>query len=138
MIADKILSALEGVRQTGDCRWIARCPAHDDRSPSLSIRATDDRLLIHCFAGCSAYEVVSAVGLELDALFPESVDPVKGGRPLSRPFPATHILKCLAFESLVNLFCAEAMARGETLEQRDRDRLLQSAARFRAAIQAGD
>ena len=46
MIADKLVSQLEGVRSTGQDRWIARCPAHDDRSPSLSIREVDDRILI--------------------------------------------------------------------------------------------
>jgi len=32
---------------------MALCPAHDDRNPSLSIQLADDRILIHCFAGCS-------------------------------------------------------------------------------------
>lgn len=47
-------------------RWTApggmcRCPAHEDRSPSLSVRPGRTRLLLHCFAGCSAREVLSAL-----------------------------------------------------------------------------
>lgn len=47
-------------------RWSAsgglcRCPAHDDRSPSLSVRAGRTRLLLHCFAGCSVSQVLDAL-----------------------------------------------------------------------------
>jgi putative DNA primase/helicase len=47
-------------------RWTAngglcRCPAHDDRSPSLSVRPGRTRLLLHCFAGCAAGEVLRAL-----------------------------------------------------------------------------
>ena len=53
--------------------WIGRCPAHEDRSPSLSIREGDDgRVLLHCFAGCSIESICEAVGLKVSYLFPES------------------------------------------------------------------
>ena len=47
-------------------RWtgkggLCHCPAHDDRSPSLSVRRGRTRLLFHCFAGCSAAEVLRAL-----------------------------------------------------------------------------
>lgn len=45
---------------------LCRCPAHDDRTPSLSVRPGDRRLLFHCFAGCDAGEVIRAlIGLHL-------------------------------------------------------------------------
>ena len=48
----------------------ARCPAHDDRRASLSVGESDDgHVLVNCFAGCSAEEVVSAMGLKLSDLF---------------------------------------------------------------------
>ena len=53
MSAAAELAAVLKARRTGR-GWVARCPAHDDRTPSLSIRETDDgRLLLKCFAGCS-------------------------------------------------------------------------------------
>ena len=42
MIAAKLLDRLPGVRKTGPGRWIAPCPAHEDRRPSLSIRELED------------------------------------------------------------------------------------------------
>jgi putative DNA primase/helicase len=46
--------------------WMARGPAHDDRDPSLHINPGDDgRVLVRCFAGCSADAVVRALGLTL-------------------------------------------------------------------------
>jgi putative DNA primase/helicase len=58
--AETVARALGGKRQ-GD-GWTARCPAHDDRAPSLSIGAADNgKLLVHCHAGCEQSEVVAAL-----------------------------------------------------------------------------
>ncbi len=41
---------------------IARCPAHDDREPSLSISASDEgKVLVHCHAGCDQARVIAAL-----------------------------------------------------------------------------
>ena len=135
MLADKIITRLDGVKNRGQDRWLARCPAHEDKSPSLAIREVDDKLLLFCHAGCSAYEVVSAVGLELSDLYPEKIN--TGNKPLLRPFPAADILRCLSSEITFLAVCASSLARGEKLNQEDQDRLLQSASRFRAALTAG-
>ncbi|MBN6742209.1 hypothetical protein JKG47_17095 [Acidithiobacillus sp. MC6.1] len=53
---DKVLSALDGVKKTGPDKWIARCPAHDDKRPSLSVKQADDgKVLFKCWSGCSAH-----------------------------------------------------------------------------------
>lgn len=55
-----IAVALAGHR-AGNC-WMARCPAHDDSTPSLSIRETrDGKLLVHCHAGCEQTAVIAAL-----------------------------------------------------------------------------
>lgn len=41
--------------------WIARCPVHDDRTPSLSITDRGGKVLVHCFGGCSQAAVVAAL-----------------------------------------------------------------------------
>ena len=70
MQLEKLLSRLDKVSGSNG-RYKARCPAHDDRGPSLAITEGDEgRLLVHCFAGCDVHQVVSAVGLELTDLFP--------------------------------------------------------------------
>ena len=67
----RLLARLDGVRETGAGRWLARCPAHEDRSPSLSVRETDDgRVLVHDFGGCDTGAILAAIGLEFGALFP--------------------------------------------------------------------
>jgi hypothetical protein len=71
---DDLIGRLEGVRPRGDGRWMARCPAHSDRTASLSIRADGDRILLHCFAGCDPDAVTGAVGMELRDLMPERHD----------------------------------------------------------------
>jgi putative DNA primase/helicase len=58
-----LLGRLEGVRPAGPNSWTARCPAHDDRDPSLSVALRDGRVLLHCFAGCAPEAVLEAVGL---------------------------------------------------------------------------
>jgi hypothetical protein len=70
---------LESVKRSGS-GWVAKCPAHADCSPSLSIRAGNDgRTLIKCHAGCATPDIVSALGLQLRDLFGES-----GPRPVMR------------------------------------------------------
>jgi hypothetical protein len=71
MSAQTLLDRLDGVRGVGTGRWIARCPAHDDRDPSLSVRELDDgRVLIKCHAGCKAEAVMAAKDLSMSDLFP--------------------------------------------------------------------
>lgn len=81
---EDLLSRLDGYRATGPDKYIARCPAHDDRSPSLTIGlGRDGGILLHCFAGCSAQEVVESVGLSMSDLFPDDgYESRTGGRRL--------------------------------------------------------
>ena len=58
-------------------KWVALCPAHKDRSPSLAINETDDRLLLHCFAGCETRHVAAAVGLDMSDLFHQKLTSIK-------------------------------------------------------------
>lgn len=63
MTADAIVHALHGHR------GVCRCPAHDDRSPSLSVRERDGKVLVHCHAGCPQTDVIEA--LRARGLWPE-------------------------------------------------------------------
>jgi putative DNA primase/helicase len=69
--AQTLLERLEGVRGNRP-KWIARCAAHDDQHPSLSITETPDGdVLVHCHAGCKVEDVLSAVGMTTAELFAE-------------------------------------------------------------------
>ncbi len=50
--------------------FMARCPAHDDSSPSLSLRESEGRVLVHCFGGCEQGRVLAA--LRARGLWPET------------------------------------------------------------------
>ncbi len=72
MTIEEILPELSGVRRSGG-GWVARCPAHDDREPSLSLRVADDgKILLHCFSGCTVDSICSAIGIQVTDLFPDS------------------------------------------------------------------
>jgi putative DNA primase/helicase len=71
MTARELIARLTDARPAGPRRWMARCPAHDDRNRSLSVAAGDDRILLHCFAGCGVEEIVAAAGLAIGDLFAE-------------------------------------------------------------------
>jgi hypothetical protein len=70
---DQVLAQLDGVRRTGR-GFTARCPAHDDRAASLSVRARDDGqgVLLHCFAGCAYSTIARAIGLGTSAPTPHA------------------------------------------------------------------
>ena len=104
-----MLGRLEKVTDRGGGQYSACCPAHEDKSPSLSIRETDDRLLLRCFAGCGANEIVAAVGLSLADLFntPLTKDYVKP-LPRQQRWNWRALLQTVGHESLV-----VALAAGE-------------------------
>jgi hypothetical protein len=128
----KILDRLQGAKQTGAGRWIARCPAHEDRSPSLSIRETDDgRVLVHDFGGCESGDVLAAVGLSFADLFDRPLDrhlpPVRGG------FSARELLELISHEvTVAELLIADARARN--LAETERTRLATACARITQAM----
>jgi len=134
MIND-LLSRLDGVKETTPGKWIARCPAHKDRSPSLAIsEQADGRVLLYCHALCRWEEVLSAVGLGASALFP---DKPKGGafvRNERRPYNAIDVLRCVEFETLVVAVAASNVGHGVALTEIDRARLLIAAQRLQSAV----
>ncbi|MGC8968419.1 MAG: DUF7146 domain-containing protein [Thermus sp.] len=89
-VLERILEATRA-RRTGPRSWLGLCPAHADRTPSLSIReAEDGRVLVHCFAGCPTEAVLEALGLPWAALFPggETYRPLPlAPRPRPEPKP---------------------------------------------------
>ncbi len=89
---EKVLSRLDKVRQAGAGKWQACCPAHNDKTPSLGIcEAADGKVLLYCWAGCSAIDITAAIGLELRDLFPGEHQPRRGPSKAAQQFEATII-----------------------------------------------
>ncbi|MCU0807931.1 MAG: DNA primase [Candidatus Contendobacter sp.] len=125
MTADTLLNRLDKVKTTGQGRWVAGCPAHPDKRPSLHIKECDDgRVLLHCFTGCSVGDILAAVGLEFSDLFPEKLDLSDHHRPAERaPFPAKDILKTLTMEAAVVAVAAGMLRSQGFLPVADEERL---------------
>ena len=71
---EAFLSKLEGVRRAG-AGFVARCPAHEDGDPSLSVSMGQRGVLFHCFAGCDPDSVVAAIGVKWSELFLDGSTP---------------------------------------------------------------
>jgi KaiC/GvpD/RAD55 family RecA-like ATPase len=68
---EQLLTALPSAKRNGS-GWHAKCPAHDDKRPSLSISQGDDgRVLVNCHAGCTATAIISALGMTMRDLMPD-------------------------------------------------------------------
>ena len=88
---DKVLSLLDGVRESGKDQWMARCPCrNDDSNPSLAIaQGEDGTALLHCHRGnaCSVDEICKSIGMTPRELFTEDED----WKPVARPRSAGKI-----------------------------------------------
>jgi hypothetical protein len=115
---NQIIERLEKVKRTGQGKWLACCPAHPDKSPSLTITQTDDgKILIHCFSGCQVSDVVAAVGLELSNLFPENPSYKKGTKPPK--FNKYELFDLLINNSYILVLAIRQLSNGEPLNQQD-------------------
>jgi len=65
---DAFLAKLNKVKKSGD-KYMSLCPAHDDKSLSLSITSDKEKILVHCFAGCTPEAIVKSLGIEITDLF---------------------------------------------------------------------
>ena len=75
MMIDDFLERLDGVRRSGR-GWRARCPGHDDRTPSFDVKSGDNGILIKCWAGCTPEHVCESMGLTMRDLFYDDGVPV--------------------------------------------------------------
>jgi Toprim-like len=88
---DALLSRLGGVSKKRQ-GFVARCPAHEDREPSLGITLGEDgRILLHCRAGCTVESVCAAIGIELRDLFSKHGDSQAARTPSFGPHLAGEV-----------------------------------------------
>lgn len=99
-----VLSKLHGAKRNGT-GWTARCPAHDDKCPSLSISEGEDgRALVYCHAGCSAEAVTAAMGLKLTDLMPLGTAKTQPNRTeAAKPAPKPRLISPTADDAVAHL-----------------------------------
>jgi hypothetical protein len=133
MNINDFLSYFEKSYRSGKDEYQCLCPAHNDKTASLSIKnLPDERILIHCFAGCAANDILGAVGLTFDDIVPKRLGDFK---PVSKPFNPYAVLKAISNETLLVALAGLEVANGKTLTQEDKDRLMIAVNRLRQAYQ---
>lgn len=130
---DEILARLEKVRRTGPNNWLACCPAHEDKNPSMTIHASNTgNIVVRCHAACSFPEIVEAVGLGWEPWFPPKQE-ADFSPPIKRPFPAADVLKALADEADILCIVLHDSDWGLPLKKVDIERAQLAIERIRAA-----
>lgn len=135
MIED-ILSRLEKVKRTGRNNWLACCPAHDDKNPSLTLtHGENGGVVARCHSHqCDISAIVHAVGLGWAPWFPPKAPSDYDFRgPIRRPFPAADVLEALALECRIVAIVAEGIEKGEDVPEIDRERMRVAIMRIREA-----
>jgi hypothetical protein len=134
---DVLLACLDGIRETGAGRWIAKCPAHQDRTPSLTLRELPDgRILMHCFGGCGTQAVLSAVGLQFSDLYPQALPDQPHGR-VSNGLTPREILEVCDHELTVAALILADVVDSKAVTEADWTRLAQACARLTRARDHG-
>jgi hypothetical protein len=130
---EKLATRLEGVKRTGLGRFVAKCPSHPDKNPSLAVAEKEGRVLFHCFAGCEPTDILAAVGLTFSDLYPER--PVYSKGQSTAAFNPYDVLKCVARETSIVALAAAQVSTGHPLTTADAERVVLAHERLRDAAQ---
>jgi hypothetical protein len=126
MAIHDVLNRLEKVRKNGASSWRAKCPAHKGTNPTslLITEKPDGAVLMHCFAHeCPPTEIVQAIGLTLDDIYPQRAIS-HHGKPERRPFFSHDAFKAVITEVRLVYLAALDMTKGRAISPEDMQRLL--------------
>ena len=134
MSIETILNTLNGVKRKSQGRYVALCPVHNEKTPSLAITdAGDGKVLLHCFGcGAGAIEIISALGIEISEIFPERdrFDCGKSAR-VKPVFTSQQLLTAIHYEAIVVMIVASDILNGK---KADFERLATAYKRIEAAV----
>lgn len=128
-----VLARLE--RVTGKApSWMARCPAHNDRTASLRVtEKIDGRVIFHCHAGCAGADVVEAMSLQFSDLKAAGCEFARS-EPVERN--ARESLRAVGHAALVAVQLLNAVADGKVVTERQADLAARLAAEILGAMDA--
>ena len=99
----RVLAKLPSAKKSGK-GWLACCPAHDDRNPSLSVSEGDDgTALLKCHTGCTMAAILAAVDLTPRDLFPDKADATPNRNAKPQPNAPTGRLFASACDAVAEL-----------------------------------
>jgi len=120
-MVEELLDRLEKVRPTGRDKWVACCPVHGDKNPSMSVAEKDGRVLCHCFScGANGLEVAKALGLPPSVLFE---------KPLEQGYIPKRVYEELDIDRLVIAGAEQMRKQGKPLSYKDFKRVKLAKAR---------
>jgi hypothetical protein len=136
------ISRLDRVHESAPGRWRAMCPCHESKTRSLtmSVRETaDGTVLIKCFAGCSALDIIKKVGMKPGDLFPKEYRAPVTQRGPAKPnhwHAKQDAMKTIMRETqLVGLVAAD-IAEGKRVSTQDAERCAEAVAKIQSALRA--
>jgi hypothetical protein len=142
MTASALIERLDRVHKAGPDRWRAVCPSHESKSrtQSLAIREMPDgTVLLKCFAGCGALDVIKKVGLKPADLFAPGHhvphEPRASGKP-NHWQSTKEAVKTLRSEIQFMAIIAADIAEGKRVSEQDAERCFQSSIKIRSALEA--
>ena len=99
---ENFLARLDKLKQVGNGDWVACCPAHDDKHPSMSVSEKGDTFVVKCHSQhCGGIEIMESVGLTASDFY-EKVDPPVHMRSVKRRWSPRQICE-LGGESMSNV-----------------------------------
>ena len=132
MPIETFLNRLHKVKSKGKNKWVALCPCHSEKTPSLAITDDNGVVLMHCFGcGASAPLVAEALGIDVSECFPDTGN-VTYEKQDRKYFPADQVLDALKVESTVLYLISKRMLDGEMSEEL-KDEIYKSMCRLWAA-----
>lgn len=138
MSLQQILSKLQKVKHNGNGAYMACCPSHDDRSPSLSIKDNGDgRIMMKCFAGCETIDILQSIGLDWDDVMPAKPEkPVHVIKPKQHSIYADDALQIIRNEAQIIVMAAMDIIKGVDIKEPEMNRIKTAMKRINAALEA--
>ena len=129
------LNRLHKVKSSGRDSWMACCPAHEDKNPSMKIDIKNDKILIKCWTGCSVEDILGAVGMDFSDILPDKplYHRSSGTSPMLSSADALRIVK---YEAAIIMMYGQDLIAGKTVSEEDRQRFVLAVERVGDAMEA--
>jgi hypothetical protein len=139
MSLEIMLSRLNKVRKSSNNSWMACCPAHDDNTPSLSVKDNGDgKLLLNCLAGCANEDILGALGMDWADIMPPKQPKEHFVKPTKQRVYATDALRAIRFEAQIVCLAAYELCKGIKPNEADMKRLELAMERINTATEVAD
>lgn len=129
------LNKLNKVQGRGRDSWVACCPSHDDKNPSLKVDIKNDKILIKCWSGCSTEDILGSVGMDFDDIFPDKAiyHRSSGDRPTLSSSDALRIIK---YEAMIIYMMGVDLRAKKIPNEEDHNRFVLAVGRVKDAMDA--